>query len=150
MWDDASLIFKMAVLGYICASTRIALDRLRQRRWLILGNAMKLHYGLKFGGMMQCTMKLSQCSRFLISAGRGCCRSPNVLLITFLVVVDLCDNKRMTNRCIILTHICHAISIERDNLQIKYLPINDNTSMKTGRIFIWPMTPPVAAFTYMV
>ena len=52
--------------------------------WLILGNVRNSHCGLRFGGM-QCTMaritgvcemaSFNQCSHFLISAGRGCCRS---------------------------------------------------------------------------
>ena len=59
--------------------------------WFILGNVRKSHHGLEIGGMMQCTMRrittliematLSQCSHFPISAGRGCCRSLNVLCV---------------------------------------------------------------------
>ena len=50
-------------------------DRLGPERILILGNARKSHYGLKFGGMMQCTMKwmatVSQCSHLLSRPAEG-------------------------------------------------------------------------------
>ena len=53
-------ISKMTMLGYFLRIPRnfhIFYDRLGAGRWLISGNARKSHYGLKFGGMMQCIMK---------------------------------------------------------------------------------------------
>ena len=54
---------KIAMLGQVLRVSRnveIFHDRLGpgHSRWPILGNVRKSHYGLKFGGMVQCTMKL--------------------------------------------------------------------------------------------
>ena len=70
------------------------------------GNVRKSHYSLKFGGMMQCTMKrmtiwnghTSKCLLFLISASRGCCRSLNVLL--FLLTEPYSWGSNWQNHCL--------------------------------------------------
>ena len=50
---------KITMLADCCAfhgNWKFSMTR-SQGRWLILGSVRKSHYGLAFGGMMQCTMK---------------------------------------------------------------------------------------------
>ena len=72
-WDSHSL-----VNGYPSFYPRIALVAPSPGRWLISGNVRKSHAPWR-GSLIEMAT-LSQCSYFLISAGRGCCRSLNVLL----------------------------------------------------------------------
>ena len=50
-------LFKIALLSKFLHVHGTFRDRLRHARWIILGNVRKSYYGLKFIGMMQCTMK---------------------------------------------------------------------------------------------
>ena len=73
-----------------CVSTEFYIfhERLTPGIWLILRSVRKSHHSLKFGDMMSVPWSgslfkmatISQCSNFLISAGRGCCRSLNISL----------------------------------------------------------------------
>ena len=65
-----------------------------KRWWLILGNVRKSHYGLKFGVMMQCTMKwitlwnghAQPMLAFSVSWLSWCYRSLEVLLYLAMII----------------------------------------------------------------